>query len=455
LKPRGIYRKLDAMAPTLLGIVVALAMGHAWSGPVLPVPSIELLVTRAVNDDAAALSAARGFKTGRPLIVRVLDRPHMRAERDAALRAVRSPGAADAEARLLAALGVGPKPSTQGATGPDVTGFYDPATKRIYVGNWVSFAEGRAARLKDVAEAMLDRRFPVVERNRRGREPARDADADGDALWARMALLEGDATVQTMERLSPDGALPPTPALTDELEDVRRTIAAEDRVSPPLALARRLFVALDGTSFVAGVRARAPWSAVNQLWERLPASSEQILHPEKYQRREAPDDVAARLPKRPATADEIVYSDTLGELGARVFLQRAAGDYKAERAASGWGGDRARLQRAPGTAPDDVASEYVVWVTTWDEISDAQDFVEQATAALGALAGAPLVDATPRRRGRPAPRDTARWRATDARGRVFALDWQGRAVTLLLAGPSSAESTLTPLTTAAARRGRR
>ena len=450
------------MAPALLGIIVALTMGHAWSGPLLPVASMEALVTRVVNDDAAGLASARGFKAGRPLVVRVLDRPHMRAEREAALRAVRSPGSADAEARLLAVMGMGPggqpAPGSAPASGPDVTGFYDPATKRIYVGNWVSLTDGRAARLKDVAEALLDRRFPVVERNKR--PPARDADADGDALWARMALLEGDATVQTMERLAPDGTLPPTPALTDELDDVRRTISAEDRASPPLELARRLFIALDGTSFVASVRERAPWSAVNQLWDRPPASSEQVLHPEKYLRREAPDDVGARLPRRagPGTADETVYSDTMGELGTRTFLQRAVGDYKAERAAAGWGGDRVRLLRAPGAGDaraDEVATEYAIWMITWDEVSDAQDFVEQATAALAALAGAPLGDASPRRRGRPAPRDAGRWHATDSRGRLFALDWQGRAVTLLLAGPPAVETTLPALTAAGARRGHR
>ena len=445
------------MAPALLGIVVVLTLGHAWTGATLPVASMETLVTKAVNDEAAGLAAARGLRVGRPLVVRVLDRPHLRAERDAALRAVRSPGAADAEARLLAAMGMGmgarPADAVAATDGVDVTGFYDPASKRIYVGTWASFAGGRAARGKDIAEALLDRRFPVVERPRRGHEAPHDEDTDGDALWARMALLEGDATVQTMERLSPDGAMPPIPALLDQLDDVRQTITREDRASPPLDLARRLFLALDGTTFVAAVRARAPWSAVNQVWERPPASSEQILHPEKYERREAPDDVAARLPRPPGrgTPDDVVYSDTLGELGVRAFLQRPVGDYRAERAAAGWGGDRVRLLRAPGAA-EGGAAEYVTWVTTWDEVSDAQDFVEQATQALAALAGAPLADVTPRRRGRPAPRDAGRWRATDARGRTFALEWQGRAVTLLFAGPPATEATLGPLTTAAARR---
>jgi len=446
------------MAPALLGIVVVLTLGHAWSGAVLPVASMEALVTRAVNDDAAALSTARGLRPGRPLVVRVLDRPHMRAEREAALRATRSPRATDAEARLLGVMGMGGRPGaapSPGSAAPlDVTGFYDPASKRIYVGNWPSFAEGRAARLKDIAEALLDRRFPMSEHERRGREPSRDAEGEGDALWARMALLEGDATVQAMERLAPDGALPPMPALLDQLDEVRRTITAEDRVSAPLDLARRLFVALDGTTFVAGVRSRAPWSAVNQVWEHPPASSEQILHPEKYDGHEAPDDVAARLPKLPGRGapDELVYSDTLGELGVRVFLQRAVGDYKAERAAAGWGGDRVRLLRAPGASAQDVTGEYAVWVTTWDGASDAQDFVEQALQALAAVAGAPLGEVTPRRRGRPAPHDAGRWRVVDRRGRVFVLDWQGRAVTLLFGGPPVAEATLPSLTAAGTRR---
>lgn len=463
LKPGGIYRKLTAMASTLFRMVVAMMCGQAWSGPVLSPAGMETIVARAVNGDVAGLAVARGLRVGRPVAVRVLDRAHLAAEREAAARAARSPQVVAAEARMLGLMGLSGKRAEGGARAPaeeaiDVTGFYDPGSKRIYVGNWVPFETDRAARLKDAAEAVLDRRFGLAARpSPRGPPPSREAiDGNGDALWARMAVFEGDATVQTLERMAPDGAMTPTRALAGEMEDVRAAIENDDRGSARLELARRLFVVLDGTAFVARVRARAPWSAVNDLWEHPPASTEQILHPDKYERRQPPDDVGARLPNRMgagASTGEAVYSDTLGELGVRAFLQRAVGRYRAERAAAGWGGDRVRLIRGPESG-DGVAAEFVVWATTWDSALDAQDFAEQADIALGSLAGAPLSEVTRpgRRHVRGGPRDARRWRAVDAGGRTYAVEWREAAVVVLIGSPSTAERSLPSLVAAATAR---
>jgi hypothetical protein len=467
LKPAGIYRKLTVMASSLLGIVAAVMCGQAWSGPVLPASDVEAIVARAVNDDAARLASARGLRPGRPFTVRVLDRAHMAAERGAAERGARAPAVIAAEARMLALMGLeagdspGPGEAVPGAAVVDLTGFYDPASKRIYVGNWVAFTSDRAARLKDAAEAVLDRRFGLAERPTSRHGPERDAsEGEGDALWARMALFEGDATVQTLERLSPDGAMPPTRTLAGELYEVRKTFESEgegdNHGGASLDLARRAFVVLDGTSFVARVRARAPWSAVNQLWERPPVSTEQLLHPEKYERREVPDDVGSRWPTRSGSGTprgEVVCSDTLGELGARAFLERTAGPYRAERAATGWGGDRVRLIRGP-EGEDGVAPEFVAWLTTWDGASDAQDFAEQAGLALASLAGAPLAEVGDARRRHPrgGAREPKRWRSVDTAGRAFDVEWREAAVVILVGAPPAAERALPALVAAATAR---
>jgi hypothetical protein len=205
------------------------------------------------------------------------------------------------------------------------------------------------------------------------------------------------------------------------------------------------------------MRARQPWSALNRLWERPPASTEQILHPEKYERGDAPDDVGARLPSRISPAWRTAFADTLGELGVRAFLRRAVDDYRAERAATGWGGDRAILYRQEGAGDAGVPADFVAWVTTWDGPTDAQDFAEQASVALAALAGAPLEQVvTPSRRAaRDAPAAPRRWRGLDAKGRLFALEERGGAVGMLVGAPVEAEAILPKLMTAASRKGGR
>jgi len=445
LKPAGIYRKLAAMAPVLLGLAAALAVADAvFAGPRLPLADVEPLVNRLVASEARALAADRGIRLSRPLEVRLLDRVHFAAERAALADSRAAPAEARAEASLRWRLGLGGDPRVTAAPPSahfEATGLYDPAAKRVLIGNWSPLELERFGRWRDLAEGLLDRRF-TFERLLRTDAPVSPEGRHSDATLARLALIEGDATVQALERLSPDG-LPPTRLLAEIVAQSRQVIAGESSPGEPLELARRLFLQLDGTAFVAGVRAREPWSVVDQVWERPPESTEQILHPEKYWRHESPDDLSARLPAGLAGgAWQAAFRDTLGELGVRVFLERVVGEHRAARAAAGWSGDRVALYRDASAGEAASDRELVVWLTTWDDVTDAGDFAEQAAAVVGALAGAALEERPPPAvgRGPHARRDRARrWRQTDARGRVFLLEQRGSTVGMVLGAPPDLE----------------
>ena len=100
---------------------------------------------------------------------------------------------------------------------------------------------------------------------------------------------------------------------------------------------------VDGFLFVAGVRARQPWSAVDALWRDPPASSEQVLHRAKYEACENPIPVPeAVLPAVPGF-DRPKASDVMGELVVRAWLSTALPADVAARAAAGWAGDRAAV----------------------------------------------------------------------------------------------------------------
>jgi hypothetical protein len=476
------------MAPALIGLAATLLAGHATAGglpaaaALLPPAGVDVVVARVVDDEARALATGRGLPVGRPLVVRVLDRPHLAAERDALGAWHRSPVEARAEASLRWRLGIGgdPRQPIGSRAGPiagvEVTGLYDPIGQRVDVANWIPLETGRVGRWRDVALALLDRRFtlqsflaargPTPDKRR---DEGDDADLQSDALLARQALVEGDATVQALERLSPEGP-PPSQLFGALVEEARRTTTEEAEKAEPLELAQRQLVQLDGPAFVAAIRARAPWSAVNDVWGRPPASSEQILHADKYQRHEAPDDLSSRLPRELPGGWRTAFRDTLGEIGVRVFLQRAVGPYRAERAAAGWAGDRVGLYRdaradvddesaagpGPSSGGGDVeraSHELVVWVSTWDDATDAADFADQCLEALGALAGAPLAVVTVPRPGRgsaarPLPR---RWRHIDSAGRLSLLEQQGTFVGMMLGAPAEMERAWPALITKAPR----
>ena len=147
-----------------------------------------------------------------------------------------------------------------------------------------------------------------------------------------------------------------------------------------------LFPYISGTSFVQGIQAQGGWDAVNDALGKPPSSTEQILHPEKYEAGEAPklvdlpDDLAARL----GAGWSVGLEDTLGELQLKLWLangpNRAASPQDmSTTAAAGWGGDRVAILSGPSGATA------VVIDTAWDSPADAAEFATQARLLVDAL----------------------------------------------------------------------
>ncbi len=123
------------------------------------------------------------------------------------------------------------------------------------------------------------------------------------------------------------------------------------------------------------------WEAVDALYARPPRSTEQVLHPEKLiaEPRDEPAPIPAAAPHADALGEgwQLLRSNTLGELGLAVLLERwGAPRERARAAAAGWDGDRYHVYEGPGGA---LA---LLWYTTWDSVEDAGEF----DAALKALA---------------------------------------------------------------------
>lgn len=258
---------------------------------------------------------------------------------------------------------------------------YDPATRRLLVPDFLPLDGQRVVLLHEIAHAVADQRFDL---RRFLAPPASETAAplDGDATRARLALVEGDATLAAMEVVDTDGEfLRPTALVA--LADRLRAAAGEGRPLWLAALSR--FVHVDGFLFVAGVRARQPWSAVDALWRDPPASSEQVLHRAKYEACENPIPVPeAALPAVPGF-DRPKASDVMGELVLRAWLSTTLPADVAARAAAGWAGDRAALYQAPSAPPDGGSAPEppLAWMTIWDDGGEADDFARAATMMAG------------------------------------------------------------------------
>jgi hypothetical protein len=147
-----------------------------------------------------------------------------------------------------------------------------------------------------------------------------------------------------------------------------------------------LFPYQQGLILVTGTWARGGWEAVDRMYGALPDSTEQVLHPEKYEAREKPVDV-------PLDADALATAmgsgwsgtpeDTLGEFQLSVWLrENGVKALDAQAAAAGWGGDRLAYLRGPD------GGYALAIASTWDTAADADEFLAAANTAAGRLPGA-------------------------------------------------------------------
>jgi hypothetical protein len=201
-----------------------------------------------------------------------------------------------------------------------------------------------------------------------------------DRILARAAAYEGDATVlMTLWAIANLNASDLGDLLASSNDPAVRAVL--DRT--PAILRTPLEFPYDtGAKWVQSVYGKGGWDAVNDLYTRMPESTEQIIHPEKYAAAEAPikvvaPDLAACL----GAGWTMPLQDTLGELQLGIWLRETGDKATADAAAAGWGGDRVAVVEGPDGA------WAIALQTTWDTDTDATEFEKAATTAVSKAGG--------------------------------------------------------------------
>ena len=261
--------------------------------------------------------------------------------------------------------------------GSQVAGFFDPATREIVV-------VSQSGAIGAVEKVTFAHEFTHVLQDQAFGLQGIDVDAvgQGDRSLGRLALVEGDATLMLTRWLAEH--LPP--AELGELLKVDPEAQAQLARMPAILRETLMFPYQQGFTFVNSLWSRGGWQAVDRAYGRLPDSTEQVLHPAKYETRELPAEVAldaGGLAKAMGAGWSATPEDTLGEFQLSVWLREngvkalLAGD-----AAAGWGGDRLAYLRGPNGA------SALALRTSWDTASDASEFLAAAKMAAANLPGA-------------------------------------------------------------------
>ena len=269
--------------------------------------------------------------------------------------------------RLYALLGIIPPDADlgdilAGAFGDLTVGMYDPDSDTMRV------VSEDADALTPQGELTAAHEFThALQYARLGLESLLDdAEGDSDRAAALMALVDGDALLT--EYLYYLNVFDDSQREAADLENADADLSAF--FDAPVFIRRAIaFPYVEGRRFATILFLETnDFSAVDAAYSDPPASTEQIIHPEKYGV-DYPREVSVSISDE-ALEDgwAVLERGVMGELFFRSMLEGEVGSAaSADEAAAGWGGDAYALLESPDMG-DALASASV-----WDSLEDVAD----------------------------------------------------------------------------------
>jgi len=244
-----------------------------------------------------------------------------------------------------------------------VAGYYDPKAQQFYLADWIELDGQKPVMAHELTHALQDQHFNL---KRFEKWPKGDSDAE----LAAHALIEGDATLAMTIYMSKN----PLVALAFIRSLGAQEAASEQFRQAPRALRESLlFPYEEGSAWATQLYKRGGWEIVSQAFTKLPQSSEQILHADKYFASEAPQKLA--LPDFKTSLGpswKRIDYDVNGEWGLYLVLDEFLNNQsESKQASAGWGGDRFALYETG--KPDEF---FIAQLTTWDTPADAREFFD-------------------------------------------------------------------------------
>ena len=243
-----------------------------------------------------------------------------------------------------------------------IAGLYDPKTREFYIADWIEPADQREVMAHELTHALQDEHFSIDEW-------ADAAKPNDDAEFARHAVLEGSAFAAMLDWQFRDKGINvrEAPDLDRLLDPSLMTGGQKDSkfdTAPQFVRDTLLFPYLSGAVFTqALLRKYDGWEGFNRVFERPPASTQQILHPDLYFRNAKP--VKVNLPGLPASAAsrwKMLETSVGGEFLLLEWLKEFTGAARAKELASAWCGDQyaiyAEAKPAPGAK---LTRSMLVW----------------------------------------------------------------------------------------------
>jgi hypothetical protein len=310
-----------------------------------PVQDDRQRLFREIETILADLQEITGLKPLKPVPHEFIARAQVKQFLEEQIKAEVRPEELRAEELTLKMFGFVPadfdlKKATVDLLTEQAAAFYDFRKKRLYVLESAPEGLQQVALVHELAHALADQHFNLEKYTQHASE-------SDDGAMARMAVMEGQATWLMSEYAARRMGLSlrTSPGIVSAVGAQMGASAGQFPVfeGVPLYLQESLlFPYLKGMLFQHAVIERDGQAAFTRVFEHPPASTQQILHPEKYFAGEIPSNSPA--PAVPAQGEYRTLAEgSIGEFDHAVLLRQYAGGDGPDEVASRWKGGSYRL----------------------------------------------------------------------------------------------------------------
>ena len=260
--------------------------------------------------------------------------------------------------------------------------FYDYNRKKLFITDSTS-AESQAPVLAhELSHALADQNYNLGRFIKAGRK-------SDDGSTARLAVMEGQATWMMSEYLARKSgqSLRDSAALASAMSNLAAGEEGADNNksdgefpvfdNQPLYLRRSLvFPYTKGMSFQQAVLQRDPQRGFGEVFLHPPASTQQILHPEKYFEHLQPTAPALPVVHLPKGYKGLVGGE-LGELEQNILLEQYVGKTRAAELSAHWRGCSFELHESKK-----AARVVLLYSTEWDSEESARQYFAAYTQVM-------------------------------------------------------------------------
>ena len=358
-----------------VAILAALAAAETVPGTPAQIPDLG----RIERD----LSAITGLEFRHPVPAATMSRDELKRYIDEQVKENTRPKEIHATEVTLKLLGLVPREFDLRKTTIDLLSeqaeaFYDYRRRKLFLIGTQSGVELEMALAHELGHALADQHFNL-------KHYMNTHNSSDDEAMARMAVMEGQASWLMAAYASRK--------ITGKIADLTRYFDPSSAVNDQTASSYPVFAAAplyvreslifpyaEGMRFEEALYKRDGQRSFSEVFERAPESTQQVIHPDRYEKGDKPD--LPDAPRLPSGYRDIL-DGTLGEFDFRVLLTVYGTRQEADKISGHLAGATYRTGEDRHTKAD-----MVTFAAEWDSPESARQFLALYAKALEHKAGA-------------------------------------------------------------------